>query len=233
MLISSINDLTIELKALVELTLPRFIIPWDEKLGNLAKKLMRVFQLENDYYVITRLESFGSLDDEYYHKYTNRIIMKCLESLLKRLEELYPEIQDFLTFTRGQLQQINNKLHEIHQLIEKHAKDPEYEDFFNALAEYLLFVQNVQDEIAYDVSVKQTILDELSNELLQLDKKNLELLRFYMICLQNHALGAEINVIVEALQFGYNLSNYHVDPVPNPDENYHNQFLRLISKIDF
>ena len=95
MLISSINDLTIELKALVELTLPRFIIPWDEKLGNLAKKLMRVFQLENDYYVITRLESFGSLDDEYYHKYTNRIIMKCLESLLKRLEELYPEIQDF------------------------------------------------------------------------------------------------------------------------------------------
>ncbi|OLS27421.1 MAG: hypothetical protein HeimC3_04200 [Candidatus Heimdallarchaeota archaeon LC_3] len=221
-----------ELKPLVIKVL-RFFNNWDQNLTKLSKKLMKVFQVENDYNVITKIGNLGLLEQEYYKKYVDTIIRKYLENFIRLLEDLHPEIDQFLVFTRKEVNSLNIMVKNLLKLVEKGKKviNFEYEDYFNVLHEYLLLVNNLIDSIVYDVVTKQNILDELTSKFLMRESKNLELLRVYMICLQNHSLGADINILIETLEFGHQIINFQPDQLVEGE--YHNRFLQLTAKIVF
>ena len=221
-----------ELKPLVNKVV-KFFNNWDQNLTNLSKKLMKVFQVENDYNVITKIGNLGLLEQEYYKKYVDTIVRKYLENFIRLLEELHPEINQFLMFTRKEVNLLNIMLKNLLKLVEKgkNVISLEYEDYFNVLHEYLLLVNNLLDSIIYDVVTKQSILDELTGKFLLREAKNIELLRVYMICLQNHSLGADINTLIETLEFGHQIVNFQPDL--KVDGEYHNRFLQLTAKIDF
>lgn len=221
-----------ELKSLVDKVI-KFFTTWDENLSNLSKKLMKVFQVENDYNIITKIGNLGLLEQDYYKKYVDIIIRKYLESFIKLLEELQPEINQFLVYTRREVNSLNKKVQKLLSKAEKGRKEIylEFEDYFNVLNEYLFLINNLLDSIVYDVVTKQAIMDELAGKFLLREVKNLELLRVYMICLQNHTLGADINVLIETLEFGYQIVDYQ--PEDSMEGEYHNKFLQLTSKIVF
>ena len=221
-----------ELKPLVDKSV-KFFNTWDENLTNLSKKLMKVFQIENDYNVITKIGNLGILEGDYYKKYVDTIIRKYLESFIKLFDDLRPEIDQFLGLTRKEVNSLNLRVKKLLKITEEGRKDvySEYDDYFNVLGEYLLLVNNLLDNIAYDTITKQSILDELAGKFLLREVKNLELLRVYMICLQNHSLGADINTIIETLEFGYEIISYQ--PELELEGKYHNRFLELTAKITF
>ena len=109
-----IDQIKKEIRLLADFIINSYIVPWDQQLSNLAKELTRVFYLENDYLLITRVHH-GVLEGS---KYSKRIIQKTLETLLRRLEEISPDLEKFLTFNDRQLRIVDQKLKKLHNLLE-------------------------------------------------------------------------------------------------------------------
>jgi hypothetical protein len=229
---SSFESIKENLKTLVD-TSVRFFDIWDKKLTNLSKKLVKILQTDTDYNILTKNGALGLLEDEYYKKYTNRLVEKYLENLLKQIEELSPEIDQFLLFTRSEVYNITLLLNVLQKKFYKSRKPIfiDFEDFYDTLADYILLIQNLVDDITYDMSVKQNILSELSNQFLNQENKNAELLRIYMVCLQNHSLGADIGTILDVIKFGYHLLTF--TPDESSEETYQHKLYKLTSKITF
>ena len=103
------------------------------------------------------------------------------------------------------------------------------EDFFNAIHEYYLFVKNIVEELQYDSNTKTEIYTELSSEILKANKqKGLELIRFYMICLQNSSLLLDIKQISNILSFSTILASANLDNIAEEDPSLHSQLLNKI-----
>lgn len=220
-----------ELRLLSDFLINQYLIPWDQQLTALAKELTRIFYLENDYLLITRTHH-GILDDT---KYAKRIIQKTLETLLKRIEEVYPDLEKFLSFNTRQLRIINQKQKKLTTLLEELRQvdhvfnDPKAEDFFNTVHEYQLFIQNIVDELVYDSNTKREIYNELSMEFLKADKqKGLEVIRFYMICLQNSSLLLDIKQINYILSFANTIASTDIEDGILDNPTLHSQLLERV-----
>lgn len=233
------NQLKKETRFISDFMINQFLLPWDQQLSNLAKELTRVFYLENDYMLITRV-SHGVLDGS---KYSKRIIQKTLEALLRRLEEISPDLEKFLAFNERQLRIIDQKLKKFNRLLE--ARDfrdyrgktdnfgPVQNDFINTLHEYYLFVKNVVEELRYDSNTKREIYQELSNEILKANKqKGLEMVRFYMICLQNSSLLMDIKQISSVLTFASTLASANLESELLDEPTLHSQLIGKILEIN-
>lgn len=226
-----IDKIKKEIRLLGDFVINNYIVPWDQQLSNLAKELTRVFYLENDYLLITRV-SHGVLDGS---KYSKRIIQKTLEMLLRRLEEISPDLEKFLAFNSQQLMVVNKKLKKLSKLLEevkteaKTGINPVIDDWLSSIHEYYLFVKNIIEELAYDSETKRTIYHELSSELLKSNKqKGLETVRFYMICLQNSSLLMDIKQISNVLSFASTLATTDLDKFLLDEPTLHSQFLGRI-----
>lgn len=222
-----------EIRLLSDFLVNQYLVPWDQKLSALAKELTRIFYLENDYLLITRT-NHGILEDT---KYASRIIQKTLETLLRRIEEISPDLEKFLTFNARQLRIIDQKLKRLTKLLNnimstsRNNLNPQEVDFFNAASEYHLFVQNLIEELIYDSNTKREIYNELSMELLKANKqKGLELVRFYMICLQNSSLLMDIKQISNVLSFASILSTANLERSES-ELALHDQLLSRIMEI--
>jgi glycerol-3-phosphate responsive antiterminator len=218
-----------EIRLLSDFLINQYLVPWDAQLSSLAKELTRVFYLENDYLLITRTDH-GVLEDS---KYSQRIIQKTLETLLRRLEEISPDLEKFLAFNNRQLRIIDEKLKKLANLLEELRVTKKelhvHEDFFNAIHEYYLFVKNIVEELQYDSTTKTTIYNELSGEILRSNKqKGLELIRFYMICLQNSSLLMDIKQISNILSFSTTLVSANLENISQDDPTLHSQILTKI-----
>src|SRR3989304_2742049 len=95
----------IDTKAIID-ALIRFFTTWDERLTSLAKKLTKAFQLENDYSLLSKPENLGVLEGEEARKDMTRLTAKFWETLVRLLEEIMPEIDQFLLFTKNEAQNI-------------------------------------------------------------------------------------------------------------------------------
>ena len=103
------------------------------------------------------------------------------------------------------------------------------EDFFNAIHEYYLFVKNIVEELQYDSNTKTEIYNELSSEILKANKqKGLELIRFYMICLQNSSLLMDIKQISNILSFSTTLASANLENIVPAEPTLHSQILTKI-----
>ena len=218
-----------EIRLLSDFLINQYLVPWDAQLTQLAKELTRIFYLENDYLLITRTEH-GILQDS---KYSQRIIQKTLETLLRKLEEISPDLEKFLAFNGRQLRIIDDKLKKIGNLLEELQRTRKeflvQEDFFNAIHEYYLFVKNIVEELQYDSNTKTEIYTELSSEILRANKqKGLELIRFYMICLQNSSLLMDIKQISNILSFSTILASANLDNISQEEPTLHSQILNKI-----
>ena len=226
----------IDIKPIID-ALIRFFTTWDERLTSLAKKLTKAFQLENDYSLLSKPENLGVLEGEEARKYMTRLTAKFWETLVRLLEEIMPEIDQFLLFTKNEAQNIYLQLKRVLAELERTSRPfrtENEEDYNNATNEFILFAQNLLDEVIYDSGIKQSVMNELSGQFLHDEnKKNLETLRAYMLCLQNHSLGADIKTILEVLQFGQQLMNYRPLSVLDGKGSYHSKFLQLSSRIAF
>ena len=218
-----------EIRLLSDFLINQYLVPWDAQLSSLAKELTRIFYLENDYLLITRTEH-GVLEDS---KYSQRIIQKTLETLLRKLEEISPDLEKFLAFNNRQLRIIDEKLKKLNGLLEELKNTKKellvQEDFFNAIHEYYLFVKNIVEELQYDSNTKTEIYTELSSEILRANKqKGLELIRFYMICLQNSSLLMDIKQISNILSFSTTLASANLENMTLAEPSLHSQILTKI-----
>ncbi|MHA2364647.1 MAG: hypothetical protein ACXAC7_11875 [Candidatus Hodarchaeales archaeon] len=231
-LLAIVEQIKREMRLLTDIFINQYLIPWDQKLTALAKELTRVFYLENDYLLIIRTHH-GVLEDS---KYSKRIIQKTLETLLKRIEEISPDLEKFLAFNARQLRIIDQKQKKISKLLNElrlsaREFDPKAEDFFNTLHEFNLYVQNLTDELIYDSTTKREIYNELSMELLKAEKKGLELIRFYMICLQNSSLLMDIKQINYILSFSNQLTSTDLTETAVDTPTLHSQFLNRLKEL--
>ena len=124
------------------------------------------------------------------------------------------------------MKKLNSLLEELSQT---RKESPVQEDFFNAIHEYYLFVKNVVEELQYDSNMKTEIYTELSSEILKANKqKGLELIRFYMICLQNTSLIMDIKQISDILSFSTIIASANLENIGQNEPSLHSQLLNKI-----